>query len=133
MDITFCISAGTILTDDGRVVTTRAFAGNDSRPDVNPDHVQGRNNPAFVQVRSIGPLPPAVYRCGTWQDHPHLGPLSCPLTAIPGTGEQYGRDGFWIHGPGADVLNSSEGCVVVPHDARVQIRILHPEKLTVVA
>jgi hypothetical protein len=130
MNLNFQITAGEITQDDGTVITDQAFAGNDSRPEVNPDHIQGRNNPAYVALHKIGPLPPGVYRFGPWGHHPGLGDHVASLTQIEG--ETYGRNAFYMHGASSvDPLNSSEGCVVVPHGPRVQIEQMDPDTLTV--
>ena len=132
LNLTFQISTGTITDDEGTVLTTQAFAGNDSRPGVNPGHLQGRNNPRLQAVHCIGPLPTGVYRCGSWGVYPKVGKMACPLTQI--AGETYGRDGFFIHGPGeGDPANSSEGCIVVPHDDRLKVMGANPTTVTVTA
>ena len=140
MNLTFKITTGTITTDEGEVITDQAFAGNDSRPGVNPDHLQGRNNPEMCSVHKIGPLPcaatpdaePCVYVFGAWGTVPGLGQNVSCLTQI--SGETYGRDGFFMHGESAeDPMNSSEGCVCVPHDPRVAIKNMVPDTLTVIA
>lgn len=97
------------------------WAGNDSRPGVNPDHVQGRNNPAMQAVHNIGPLPQGWYTLDEPITHPHLGPLAFPLIPDPAN-EMFGRGGFFIHGASsADPLNSSEGCIIMPHDVRARL------------
>ena len=131
MNLTFSQSAGTIVKDDGTVVTSQAFAGNDSRPGVNPGHLQGRNNPRLQAVKCIGPLPQGVYRVGEWGTHSVVGQNSAPLTQIGG--DSFGRGDFFIHGPGADYANSSEGCIVIPHDDRMRVIALNPTTITVVA
>ena len=82
-------------------------------------------------MRCIGPLPQGLYRVGPWGNHPPVGPNSAALTWIGGP-NNYGRSGFFIHGPGADdPANSSEGCIVVPHDDRLRIMGLNPTTITV--
>ena len=131
MGLTFQISTGTITDENGTVITSDAFAGNDSRPVVNPNHIQGRNNPAYVQLHCIGPLPPGVYDFGAWGHHPGLGDHVAAL--IQTSGETYGRNSFYMHGASSvDPLNSSEGCVVVPHDPRCAIEAMNPDTLTVI-
>ena len=132
MNLTFSQANGTITDDQGTVLTDSAFAGNDSRPDVNPSGIKGRNNPDAQEIHSIGPLPQGVYRCGAWSTYPKVGQMACPLTQI--SGETFGRSGFFIHGPGAaDPANSSEGCIVVPHDDRVKVYGAKPDTITVTA
>ena len=109
------------------------FAGNDSRPGVNDGHIHGYNNPDAQAIHCIGPLPQGVYRILEWQDeHPGLGPIVAILQQV--SGETYGRDDFRIHGASAtDPLNSSEGCIVLPHEDRVAWRASGDLDLQVVA
>ena len=121
-----------IITLDGQQIA-KGFAGNDSRPGVNPDHVHGYNNPDAQAIHCIGPLPQGMYRIVEWQDeHPGLGPIVAILEQVDG--ETYGRDDFRIHGASAtDPLNSSEGCIVLPHDQRVVVRATGDLDLQVIA
>jgi len=115
--LTYSQSTG-IMTRNGEEIA-RGWAGNDSRPKVNPDRVHGYNNPDAQNLHCIGPLPQGLYKIGEWGVHPELGAHSAPLTQV--SGETYGRSGFYIHGPGADPANSSEGCIVIPHDPRLAV------------
>ena len=125
-------TTGIVTKDNGIVVCTTAFMGNNYRPDTNPTGIKGRNNPLMQDVHFIGPLPQGVYRVGEWGMHHPVGDLSAPLTQI--AGETYGRNAFFIHGPGgADPENSSEGCIVIPHNDRVAVAALQPETITVTA
>jgi len=132
MNLNFSQHTGWITKDDGSVITKLAFAGNDSRPDTNPNHIQGRNNPAMQDKHSIGPLPQGLYRVGIWGRYPKVGGDAAPLTWIGGV-DNFGRSDFFIHGPGDDYWNSSEGCIIVPHDDRIKIEALKPTTITVVA
>ena len=136
----FYISTGTIMDDAGVQITDQAFSGNDSRPDCNPDRIHGYNNSGTVilpdgtevlaqKLHKIGPLPIGVYRVGEFGHHDGLGDVVASLTQIAGDG--WGRDAFYIHGPGSDYANSSEGCIVVPHAPRVQIAGMAPDTVTV--
>ena len=130
-NLNFSVSKGIITDDAGNVITTLAFAGNDSRPGVNPNHIHGYNNVAMESIHFIGPLPRGLYRVGIWGDHPPVGPNSAPLIWIGGPND-FGRSDFFIHGPATyDVLNSSEGCIVVPHFDRLKIIVLNPSTITV--
>ena len=132
MNLNFSQSTGVITQDNGVVVTTLAFAGNNYRPDHNPAGIMGRNNPAMQDVPFIGPLPQGLYRVGEWGMHHPVGDNSAPLTQIGG--ESFGRSAFFIHGPGgADPSNSSEGCIVIPHDDRLRLIALNPSTITVTA
>ena len=110
------------LDDSGRDwFLGQGWAGNDSRAGVNPDHIQGRNNPTAQQIHCIGPLPQGWYDIGAPITHPHLGPLAFPLTPDPAN-EMFGRSDFFIHGAGgADPANSSEGCIIQAHDVRAHL------------
>ena len=126
---------GEITSDDGEVLSTSAFAGNNYRADTNPTHIPGRNNASMQAVHFIGPLPIGTYEIGKWDHYPKVGANAAPLTYIEGSGpSSYGRSGFFIHGPGEnDPLNSSEGCICVPHDDRLKIMSLNPQTVTVTA
>ena len=138
--------------DDGDLIVVpmgQSWSGNDSNPEVNPDGFQGKNNSGTVTLPSglvvpaqslhkIGAAPCGVYTFGEWGDwqsvdgYPkHLGPLICRLTQI--SGETYGRDGIFLHGPASGDLygQESEGCLVVLHGFRAKIALLNPTTVTV--
>ena len=97
------------------------FAGNDSRPGVNPNRIHGYNNPDAQGVKCIGPLPRGWYTIGKPFHHPGLGPLTFILTPDPANA-MCGRDSLRMHGASAtDPANSSEGCIVQAHDVRVKL------------
>jgi hypothetical protein len=130
-NLNYSQSTGNLTDDNGKHICT-GFAGNDSRPGVNPNHIHGFDNPDAESIHGIGPLPKGKYTVGTWGDHPPLGPMSAPLTQIEG--ETYGRSGFFIHGGAAlDVFNSSEGCVVLHRDDRETVMNMKPDTITVTA
>ena len=131
MNLNYSQTSGQMTQDDGTLVAT-GFSGNNSRPGVNPNHLQGMNNPEMQSVHCIGPLPQGTYSVGPWGPHSELGPNSAALTQT--SGETYGRDGFYIHGPGEnDPENSSEGCIVIGHDERIAVMNLAPDQITVTA
>lgn len=131
VNLNYCISSGHMTDDNGTLIAT-GFSGNNSRMPQNPTRINGMNNPNMVSVRCIGPLPPGKYTVGTWETHPDLGPNSASLTQVRGI--TYGRDGFFIHGPGpTDPLNSSEGCIVIGHIERLKVASLKPTTITVIA
>ncbi len=132
MNLNYSQSSGLITDDDGTIVA-QGFSGNDSRPGVNPEHIHGYNNPDAQEIHGIGPIPRAVWTVGIWCTHPVLGDFSASLTPVPDTGDTFGRTGFFIHGPGTDLLNSSEGCIVVPHPQRLAVMALQPDTITVTA
>jgi hypothetical protein len=129
MNLNFSQSTGKVTEDDGTLVAT-GFAGNDSRPGVNPNHAHGYLNPAAEYLHNIGPLPKGTYSVGAWGSHPPLGAHSAPLTQT--SGQTFGRKGFFIHGPSLDdPLNSSEGCIVISHLQRLAVEALAPSQITV--
>lgn len=132
-NVNFSHSTGVWTLDNGVVIVPpgHSWAGNDSNPDWNPNHLQGKLNHLMQDVHNIGPLPCNLYRLGEWAftaedskrlGYPsHLGLGICSLTPI-GPGEMYGRDGFFIHGPAMDQAKrgqESRGCTVVEHDYRI--------------
>jgi hypothetical protein len=141
MNINFAITVGTVTDDSGTALTTQAFSGNDTRKPENPHNYHGHNNSGTVKLvdgsevpaqslHKIGPMPCAVYRVGEFGHHNDLGDVVAELTQIS-SDENWGRNDFFIHGPGKDYDNSSEGCLVIPHDARLKIAGLRPTTLTV--
>lgn len=129
MNLNYSQSTG-LITDDNGMVIAQGFAGNDSRPAVNPNHIHGYNNPNAQAIHCVGPLPRGVYDVGPWGTHAVVGANSAPLTQT--SGDSFGRSGFFIHGPGAaDPANSSEGCIVIPHDQRLAVMALAPGTITV--
>ena len=124
-------STGELSSDDGSIEGS-GFAGNNSRHGVNPDHVPGFNNPGAQVLRKIGPLPVGLYALAEPITHPELGPLAFKLTPDPAN-QMFGRDGFWIHGASStDPMNSSEGCIVLPHAVRARIADSAERSLTVI-
>lgn len=85
-------------------------------------HAEGKNNPAMQDVHNVGPLPCGGYTlCAPVDTHAH-GPYVLFLTPDL-TNQMFGRTVFRIHGeklalpPGS----ASEGCIILPHAARVQM------------
>jgi hypothetical protein len=80
-----------------------------------------KNVPADQDVKDHGPIPENLYTIGEAFTYPRLGPLVMSLT--PDADEQmHGRDGFFLHGDSIEHPgDGSEGCIVMPNDARVQI------------
>jgi len=135
MNLTFQISSGIITQDDGSIITTSAYAGNNKRVPQNPNKLQGKNNAFYCDTHNIGPLPPGIYSIGAWGSYANVGQNAAPLTPIS-CPELYGRGGFYIHGqeePGnINYGEESEGCCVVPHNDRLKIIALKPTQLTVI-
>lgn len=80
-------------------------------------HGPAKNDPACVDQKGVGPLPPGMYEYGFARDGGHLGPLVLPLHQV--TGKTYGRGGFYIHGAsGVHPDMSSDGCIIASRQTR---------------
>jgi len=93
----------------------------------------GLNNPEMQRVAMNGPIPQGEYEIGSAINHPKLGPLAMSLRPSPDQ-ELFGRSGFFIHGDN-QLMNhtASEGCIILPHDARATIAASKNRKLRVIA
>ena len=121
MNLNYQQSTGLLTDDDGKVVA-HGWAGRQ----------EGKNNPDMEDVHCTGPLPCGTYSVGPWGGHPPLGPDSTHLTQT--SGESYGRDGFYIHGPGTvNYGQESKGCIVIPRAERLVVMGLAPDQITVSA
>lgn len=81
----------------------------------------GKNNPEMEAVKMTGPLPCGIYRIGDSYLHPMKGPITMDLEPDP-SNDMFGRDLFRIHGDSiANPGFASEGCIVLPHEARVEV------------
>jgi Protein of unknown function (DUF2778) len=95
---------------------------------------EGRNNPAYQQVRCVGPIPAGLWTIsGPPLDTDQHGPFVLHVDAAEGT-NTFGRSGFLVHGdskvsPGM----ASEGCIVMPRNAREQIWASGDRDLQVIA
>lgn len=96
-------------------------------------HGIGKNNPAYQRMKNLGPIPRGFYSIGKSFDSDTHGPFCLRLTPFP-ENEMFGRDGFLIHGDSkANPGMASEGCICLPHNARVRISESGDEILEVVA
>ena len=118
---TFKQSTGSMDLKVGVVTVERAGTGY-------AGHGNGLNNPEGQGVSededkaNAGPLPRGQYTIGPPTDH--IGPVSMNLHPDPGTDmDGRGENSFWIHGDNASKppFSSSEGCIVLPRDARESI------------
>lgn len=91
---------------------------------------RGRNNPAFQDVRNIGPIPEGTYAVSLPFTHPTKGPTVFRLTPDPAN-VMFGRSGFLIHGdnPQGD---ASQGCIVLRRDDRERLMRSNVRTLLVV-
>lgn len=94
-------------------------------------HGAGRNNAEMENVPKIGPIPKGIYKIGAAYDDPHLGPCVMHLDPIDGT-DTFGRSLFRLHGDNkAHDGSASEGCIIMPHDARETVST-SPDKILIV-
>ena len=90
----------------------------------------GRNNPAEQAVPNVGPIPQGRYSIGPEFDAPVQGP--CTMRLTPEGHDALGRDGFLIHGDNA-AHDASQGCIVLPIEARQAIAANSDRDLQVIA
>jgi hypothetical protein len=82
---------------------------------------EGLNNPAMQDVHAVGPLPQGSYTILAPHADPKVGPIAMGLAPAPGN-EMFRRGDFLIHGDNPQMNHTaSEGCIILPHDARVAI------------
>ena len=86
-------------------------------------HGAGVNAPDLQNVPNVGPIPQGLWNIAPPRDTETHGPYVLPLTPHDDT-DTFGRDGFLIHGDEvahAGEQLASQGCIVLPHDAREAI------------
>jgi hypothetical protein len=93
----------------------------------------GKNNPALQDQHNLGPLPQGMYSILAPVDTRTHGPYV--LWLLPAAmNEMFGRSGFGIHGDSVvEPGTASDGCIILPHAARVQIGESGDRALEVVA
>lgn len=120
-------TSGKMYRPDGRLLATGYAGGNCGE---NPE---GINNHAMQHCRSIGPIPVGMYTIGSLIDrHRHLGPFVIVLEPYENN-EMFGRSAFRIHGDTTPPGNASEGCIILPRAARLEIAESTDRLLKVVA
>ena len=78
----------------------------------------GKNNPSAQNVPDVGPIPVGAYLMEEPRDTDTHGPYVIPLTPLEGT-QMWGRAGFLLHGDSvANPGSASEGCIILPRQAR---------------
>jgi Protein of unknown function (DUF2778) len=94
---------------------------------------EGKNNPAFQDVPSVGPIPQGRYLIRGAFDSPTHGPVAMPL--VPDASNQmFGRSEFLIHGDSLAAPGSaSKGCIILPRGVREAINASEDKLLVVVA
>jgi hypothetical protein len=111
---------------DGTHVATCYAGGNEGQ------NLEGVNNHAMQNVKSIGPLPCGLYRIGDVIQQSHLGPFAIPL--IPdAANEMFGRGGFFFHGDTKEMNQSaSKGCIIGPRSVREEVYASPDDQIQVV-
>jgi hypothetical protein len=102
-------STGILKDADGHLVG-RGYAGNGA----------GLNEPAFQNVKDVGPLPRGMYTFGPLRiDDPVVGEYAIPL--IPDArNEMFDRSDFFCHGDNPSLNHSaSDGCMVQTKSVRI--------------
>ena len=96
----------------------------------------GLNAPNCQNLHKVGPLPQGLYTIMPPCTDPKVGIIAMRLIPDP-LNEMFGRADFFLHGPHEnDHFDSSEGCVILPHNTRVAIGadvVAGDDQLTVVA
>jgi hypothetical protein len=82
---------------------------------------EGKNSPNEENVQNVGPIPEGFYDIEGPIDSPTHGPYALPL--LPDAGNaMFGRSGFLVHGDSVERPgNASEGCIILPREARESI------------
>jgi hypothetical protein len=109
-NFTYAQSSGDFAKFGGdRLVT--GYAGNG----------QWINDPASQNVHGHGPLPQGMYTILRAITHPRVGAIAMELHPFS-SNNMFLRSGFFIHGPHADdKRDSSDGCIILPHEIRVAL------------
>jgi len=103
--------------DGGQPFSANGYSGHG--PGLNNPSQQGTKYYPGVPGSYGGPIPVGTYGIGP--PTTLIGPVTIPLTPLPGT-KMFGRNGFYIHGDNSARNNSaSEGCIVLPPGPRKKI------------
>lgn len=105
------------------VVTHQLFAPNNTMlsAEMYSGDGAGKNNPAFAQMKNVGPIPAGKYSIGHPFDSPDHGPHCLPLLPIEGT-DTHGRAGFLMHGDSVKAPGTaSKGCIIAPRYVRDRV------------
>jgi len=123
---TFEQTTGKWFDPTGKYIA-RGYAGGNCG--ANPE---GINNNAMQDKAKIGPLPCGLYTKGKLVPESHLGKDAIPL--IPDeNNEMFGRCDFYCHGDTEKPRCASEGCIILPHDIRMEFYNSDDNLLQVVA
>lgn len=104
-------TTGQMRDDDGNLLATGYSGAGDDK-----------NNPSDESVKGKGPIPTGFYEIEKPAFY-HLEKGILVMRLIPDfKNDMYGRDGFMIHGDSiANPGTASEGCIIMPHEARQTI------------
>jgi len=83
---------------------------------------EGKNNPHMEAVKDVGPIPHGEWTIGgpPFSSEEH-GPYVLTLTPVD-SATALGRSGFLMHGDSIDHPGeASKGCIIMPHDTRVEV------------
>lgn len=93
----------------------------------------GKNNPQFEMIHSVGPIPRGMYTIKAPRDTNTHGPFVLTLVPDDDT-EMYGREGFLIHGDSIKSLGTASlGCIVASRDVREKLWFTGDRRLKVVS
>ena len=112
-------STGRLFDPDGKIVADGYSGGGTDLANV--EAIAGTNNPAMQAAHFMGPIPEGVWIVGEPVNSATHGRYALPLTPDVDT-DTFGRDHFLMHGdsipnPGF----ASDGCIIQPYSARVQL------------
>lgn len=112
-------STGRLFDPNGKFCA-HGYSGGGTDPN-DAAAIAGKNNPTMQDVHFVGPTPEGIWIVGAPVNSAVHGPYALPLVPDVGT-DTFGRDHFLMHGdsvvrPGF----ASDGCVIEPFDARVQL------------
>lgn len=80
-----------------------------------------KNQPEDQEIKDMGPIPEGRYTIGEPEDTDDHGPYVLRLYPSQ-LNRMFGRDGFLMHGDSIhEPGTASHGCIVMPHDARVEV------------
>lgn len=84
-------------------------------------HGSGLDNPQAQDQHAVGPLPQGQYTIQPPHADEQVGPVAMRLDPSPDN-EMFGRGDFLMHGDNPAMNHTaSDGCIILPHDVRVQV------------
>jgi hypothetical protein len=82
-------------------------------------------------VPKVGPLPEGLYTRGKLVPQSHLGKDAIELIPAP-SNQMFGRSDFYLHGDTTPSGKASEGCIIQPHDVRMEFNSSDDDQIQVV-